>query len=245
MEKILSPLRRAVEDYQMIESGDRIAVGVSGGKDSMALLLSLNALASFYPKPFRVVGISIDPGLDGMSFAEVEAFCQKNQIEYHVKETQIGKIVFDVRKEKNPCSLCAKLRRGALNNAALEYGCNKIALGHHADDVIDTLLLNLVHEGRFGCFSPVTFLDRKQVTVIRPLLYVKEGEIRSCIRRNGIPLVQSTCPANGETERASMHRLCDDLQKQYPDIREKLFGALQRSGVDGWGTDGIRHGRKT
>ena len=234
MNKILSPLRRAVEDYNMIEEGDHIVVGVSGGKDSITLLAALRRLQNFYPKKFSLTGITLAPGIKGMDFSPLSRFADEHDINYIIKKTNIYDVVFEIRKETNPCSLCALLRRGALNNAAIELGANKIALGHHFDDVIETFMMNLIHEGRVGCFSPVTYLDRKDITVIRPLIYATEREIRGCVKRNGFPVIFNPCPADGKTERQSMKDFLVDLEKDYPGVKKRLYGALQRSGIDGW-----------
>ena len=180
--RLLSHARRAVDDYNMIEDGDRIAVGISGGKDSLALLTALAGLRIFYPKKFEVIGISIDMGLEGMDFSPVADYCEKLGVEYRIVKTEISNIIFNVRKEPNPCSLCAKMRRGALNTAAVEAGCNKVALGHHFDDVVETFMLNLFFEGRIGTFSPVTYLSRMDITVIRPLIYMPEKDVRYFVR---------------------------------------------------------------
>lgn len=234
MQKILSPLRRAVEDYDMIADGERIAVGVSGGKDSVTLLAALKRLSLFYPKHFEVIGITLDTGMDGMDFSPLKRFAKEADIELHVIKTNIKQVVFDIRKESNPCSLCAMLRRGALHDAVKELGVNKLALGHHYDDVSETFMLNLIYEGRIGCFRPVTYLDRKEITVIRPLIYATEKEVRSCVARNSLPVVHNPCPANGKTEREGMKCLLQDLEDRYPGVNKRIFGALQRSGIDGW-----------
>ena len=234
MQKALSPIRRAVQDYDMINDGDKIAVGVSGGKDSVLLLVALKRLSMFYPKKFEVTGITLDSNTPGMDFSPIQRLCEKEQIPYIIKKTRIYDIVFNVRKEENPCSLCANLRRGALNNAALELGITKLALGHHNDDVLETFMMNLVHEGRIGCFSPVTYLDRKGVTLIRPMIYMTEGEVRACVNRNGLPVVQNPCPANGHTERQEMKNLLRSLEKDYKGVKERMFGAIQRADIDGW-----------
>ncbi len=176
--RLLSYLRRAVEDYDMIAPGDRIAVGISGGKDSLALLCGLAALRLFYPHPFELVALTVDMGFPGTDYSEVEALCRELDVPYHVKKTEIATIIFDIRKEKNPCSLCAKMRRGVLHSTAKELGCNKVALGHHFDDVVETFMLNLFHEGRIGCFQPVTYLSRADITLIRPLVYMPEKDVR-------------------------------------------------------------------
>lgn len=234
MNKILSPLRRAVEDYNMIGENDHIAVGVSGGKDSVTLLASLKRLQSFYPKKFDLTGIIIDMGIEGTDISPLLRFADENGINLVVRKTNIYDVVFEIRKEKNPCSLCALLRRGALNNAAREIGANKIALGHHADDVIETFMMNLIHEGRIGCFSPVTYLSKKEVTVIRPLIYATEREIKLCVKRNGLPVIFNPCPADGETERQAMKDFLAGMEKDYRGVKKRIFGALQRSGLDGW-----------
>ncbi len=239
MKRLLGHVRRCVEDYNMIDEGEKIIVGVSGGKDSMALLMALHGLSRFYPKSFTVEGITLDMGFPGTDFSEVEEFCHKQGIKYTVKKTDIAQIVFDERKEKNPCSLCAKMRRGALHDAAKESGSAKIALGHHFDDVIETFFLSLFFEGRVNCFSPVTYLDRKQVTVIRPMLYVKEMDIIGIKNRYDLPVVKSTCPADGNTKRQYIKETIRNLEKETPGLKERLFGAVARSDIDGWKEGGI------
>ena len=232
--RLLSYVRRAVDDYSMIEDGDKIAVGVSGGKDSLTLLTALHGLSKFYPKHFEVRAISIDMGLPDMDFSPISALCSELGIEYTVIKTEISKIIFDVRKESNPCSLCAKMRRGALHNAAVELGCGKVALGHHFDDVTDTFMLNLFYEGRIGTFSPVTFLSRTGITVIRPLIYMPEKDIKYYVSRAGLPVVKSTCPADKNTERETVHLLLSDLDRKHKGLRYRIFGAIQRGGIDGF-----------
>lgn len=233
MSKVLGPMRRAVQDYDMIAEGDRIAVGVSGGKDSGALLFALNQLSRFYPKKFSVCAVVIDMGT-GMDYGPLEERIREAGIEYIRKETEISKLVFEIRKEPNPCALCAVLRRGALNRTALEIGANKVALGHHYDDVLETFLLNLIHGGRLGCFQPVTHLDRTGLTVIRPMIYIQEKETRAYCRSCQIPVIENPCPANGNTERQEMKELLRDLEKRFPGLRKRIFGAIQRSGIDEW-----------
>lgn len=217
----------------MIEDGDRIAVGVSGGKDSGALLFALDQLSRFYPKKFSVFAVIIDMG-SGMDYSPLEERIRAAGIECIRKETDISKLIFEVRKEPNPCALCAVLRRGALNRTAVEHGANKVALGHHYDDVLETFLLNLIHGGRLGCFQPVTYLDRTDVTVIRPMIYVKEKDVPSFCRSCDIPVIENPCPANGFTQRQEMKDLLKNLEKKYPGLRKRIFGALQRSGLDEW-----------
>ena len=232
--RLLSHARRAVDDYNMIEDGDRIAVGISGGKDSLALLTALAGLRRFYPKKFEVIGISIDMGLEGMDFAPVAGYCEELGVEYKIVKTEISNIIFNVRKEPNPCSLCAKMRRGALNTAAAEAGCNKVALGHHFDDVVETFMLNLFFEGRIGTFSPVTYLSRMDITVIRPLIYMPEKDVRYFASKNELPVVTSTCPADGNTERENMKQLLASIERQNKGLRYRIFGAIQRGEIDGF-----------
>lgn len=234
MKRILSPVRRAIEDYNMIEEGERIAVGVSGGKDSITLLVALHQLSRFHNKKFSVVGITLDMGIEGMDISPLVEFAKEQGIELIVKKTNINEVVFKIRQEEHPCSLCALLRRGALNDTALENGIKKIALGHHFDDVVETFMLNLFFEGRLGCFRPYTYLDRKDITIIRPLIYLPEKDIKSCVKRQNYPVIFNPCEANGKTERESMKTLLKTLEITYPGLRKRLFGALQRSKIDGW-----------
>ena len=235
MQNMLGRVRRCVDDYHMIEVGDSIAVGVSGGKDSLTLLAVLAGLRSFYPKAFSLRAITIDMGLDGMDFSPVADFCRSIDVPYTVKKTEIGPIIFDYRKEKNPCSMCAKMRRGALGDVLLEQGCNKIALGHHYDDVIETFLMNLFNEGRVGCFAPKTYLSRKDLWMIRPLVFAPEKEIRRAVERTGLPVVKSKCPADGYTQRQATKEFLAQKERESSGFKYRIFGALRRSGVDGWG----------
>lgn len=233
MKKILSLVRRCVEDYDMIQEGDRIAVGVSGGKDSMTLLIALAKLQKFYPIPFTVEAISLDMG-GGMDFSPVTALCKELEVPYTLIETEIMHIIFNVRQEKNPCSICAKMRRGALHEALQQRGISKIALGHHYDDAVETFLLSLFYEGRLSCFQPVTWLDRTEISQIRPLLYCGENVIRSVVARNQIPVVHNPCPADGSTKRQEVKDLLVELKEQYPDLKQKIFGAMQRLPLPEW-----------
>ena len=232
--RLLSHARRAVDDYNMIDDGDKIAVGISGGKDSLALLTALAGLKRFYPKKFEVIGISIDMGLEGMDFSGVAKYCEELGVEYKIVKTEISNIIFNVRKEPNPCSLCAKMRRGALNLAAVEEGCNKVALGHHFDDVVETFMLNLFFEGRIGTFSPVTYLSRMDITVIRPLIYMPEKDVRYFASKTELPVVASTCPADGNTERENMKQLLASIERNNKGLRYRIFGAIQRGEIDGF-----------
>ena len=237
MQKLLSYTRRAIDHYHMIEAGDRIAVGVSGGKDSLALLVALANLRKFYPKPYEVVAITLEMGYEEMDFSAVQALCDSLGVAYIRVPTQIKQIVFDIRKEPSPCSLCAKLRRGALHEAALAADCKKVALGHHFDDVVETYMLSLVYEGRISCFKPVTYLDRKGITLIRPLLYTPEYYIRSFARRMELPIVENPCPADGNTKRQEVKELLRSLEQTHKGLRERIFGAIQRYPLDGWAPD--------
>lgn len=229
MQHILGQVRRCVEDYHMIEAGDTVAVGVSGGKDSLLTLTALARLRDFYPIPFQ-----LETGTPGMSFDAVAELCRELEVPYTRIHVPVYQIVFEERKEKNPCSLCAKLRRGSLNTALTERGIHKIALGHHYDDAIETLLMNLLFEGRIGCFQPVTYLDRTGITQIRPLLYCREDDIRRTVERLRLPVVHNPCPANGSTRRQEVKDLIHQLEGRYPDIKQKLFGSLQRYPLYGW-----------
>lgn len=244
MQKLLSYTRRAVDHYHMIDEGDRIAVGVSGGKDSLALLVALANLRRFYPKQYEVVAITLEMGYEEMDFAPVQALCDALGVEYIRVPTQIKQIVFDIRKEESPCSLCAKLRRGALHDAALAAGCKKVALGHHFDDVVETYMLSLMYEGRISCFKPVTYLDRRGITLIRPLLYTPEHYIRSFARREALPIVHNPCPADGNTKRQEVKDLLRTLEKDNHGLRERIFGAIQRYPLDGWEPDRERYETK-
>jgi len=234
MKKILSRMRRAVEDYKMIEEGDRIAVGISGGKDSLAALLAMNNLKKFYPKKFYLEAITIDMGFDNMDFSKVKELCEKEDIPYHIEKSDISKIIFDYRKEENPCSLCANLRRGAMCSVARERDINKIVYGHHFDDVVNTFYLSLFYEGRLNCFSPVTHLERMDVTVLRPLIYVEERDITGFSKRENLPVVKSTCPADKNTKRQVISDMLNDLDRQNHGLKKRIFTAIKNSEIKGW-----------
>ena len=234
MQHILGLVRRCVEDYNMIEAGETVAVGVSGGKDSLLTLAALARLREFYPKPFEVQAITLETGMPGMSFEPVADYCEKLHVPYIRIAVPVYDIVFQERQEKNPCSLCAKLRRGSLNTALGELGISKIALGHHFDDAVETMLMNLLFEGRIGCFQPVTYLDRSGITQIRPLLYCHEDEIRRAVEKLKLPVVHNPCPANGSTRRQEVKELLVELEGRYPNLRQKIFGAVQRYPLYGW-----------
>lgn len=234
MQEILGLVRRCVEDYDMIQEGETVAVGVSGGKDSLMTLAALARLKNFYPKHFDVVALTVDGGTPGMDFAPVADFCRTLGVEYVRLEVPIYEVVFEERRESNPCSLCAKLRRGALNTAITQRGIRKIALGHHFDDAVETYLMNMLFEGRIGCFQPVTYLSRMDVTQIRPLLYVREKQVRSAAERLQLPVVHNPCPLNGASRRQEVKELIEELEKQYPDLKQKIFGGMQRYPLKGW-----------
>ncbi|NLF34634.1 MAG: tRNA 2-thiocytidine(32) synthetase TtcA [Clostridiales bacterium] len=239
MEKLLSYVRRCVEDYDMIQAGDRVAVGVSGGKDSLTLVAALAKLRTFYPVPFTVEAITLDMGAAAgrapMDFSQVAALCQRLEVPYTVLPSNIHHIIFDQRREENPCAMCAKMRRGGLHNALLARGIRKIALGHSFDDAVETFFLSLFYEGRLSCFQPVTFLDRTGITQIRPLLYCGEDFIRATARRLALPVVDNPCPANGHTKRQEVKELIGDLSERYPNLRKYVFGAMQRLPLPEWG----------
>lgn len=239
MQHILGLTRRCVEDYHMIAPNDRIAVGVSGGKDSLMTLVALARLRKFYPIPFSLEAITLEMGMPGMDFSPVAALCEELEVPYTRIEVPVYQIVFEERREKNPCSLCAKMRRGSLNTALVERGIHKIALGHHYDDAIETLLMNLLFEGRIGCFQPVTYLDRTDVTQIRPLLYCREDEIRRTVENLHLPVVHNPCPADGTSRRQEIKEMITQWERKYPDIRQKLFGAVQRYPLYGWSLEEI------
>ena len=236
LQRILSFVRRAVDDYGMIAEGDKIAVGISGGKDSLTLLASLAALRRFYPAKFDLVALTVDMGFEGVDLSPIATFCQALDVPFIVEKTNIAKVIFEIRKESNPCSLCAKMRRGALHARAKAEGCNKIALGHHFDDAVETFMLNLFHEGRLGCFSPVTYLSRRDLTLIRPLLYAQEKDVRYYVKHAdpSLPVMKSPCPEDGETERETMKVMLRDLERKYPGLRHRIFGALCKGNLDGF-----------
>ena len=233
MQHLCGLLRRCIDDYEMIAPGDKIAVGISGGKDSLALLVLLAELRKYYPKPFSLEAMTVDMGLH-MDFSAVEELCHRLHVPYTIMKTDIGPLIFDIRQEKNPCSMCAKMRRGALHNAMAERGITKIALGHHYDDAVETFLLSLFYEGRISCFQPVTYLSRTGVTQIRPMLYVGEKAVANLAQRLELPVVENRCPADKSTKRQEVKELLATLQGQYPDLKTKLFGAMQRLPLPAW-----------
>lgn len=236
MKKLLSLTRAAVDKYNMIEAGDKIAVGVSGGKDSLALLYALAKLRDFYPKPFSLVAITLDYQFNGIAedYTAIEALCKKLQVEYIVRRTNLWEVIFKTRKEKNPCSLCAKMRRGLLHDTAVANGCNKVAFGHHLDDAAETFLMNLLNGGKIGCFSPVSYLSNKKLYLIRPLIFAYEKDVAAAARRANLPVVKSRCPMDKVSNRQNMKELLKALEKDNPAVRKKIVGALERSHIDNW-----------
>lgn len=231
-------VRRAVDDYHMISEGDRIAVGISGGKDSMLLLAVMNHLRTYYPIPFSLEAITIELGFEGMDFTPVQQFCDELGVPYTCLKTDIKEIVFDVRKEDNPCSLCSKMRRGAINDAITQRGIHKLALGHHFDDAVETFMMSLLFEGRVSCFRPVTFLDRSGVTQIRPLVYAGEKKIANLAAELQLPIVENPCPEDKTSKRYEIKKLLAQMSQDYPDLKSKIFGAMQRMPLPGWGITG-------
>ncbi len=234
MQKLLSQVRKCIRDYQMLSPGDRVAVGVSGGKDSLALLRLLAELREHSAVPFELLAVTLDMGYEELDFSPVADLCARLQVPYTLRQTQIREIVFDIRKEENPCALCAKLRRGILNETAVELGANKVALGHHYDDTVETFALSLIYEGRISCFQPVTYLDRTGLTLIRPMLYLHEKTIRNFAERENLPVVHNPCPADKNTKREDVKALLYELEGRYPGLKDNIFGGLQRSPLPGW-----------
>lgn len=238
MKQVLGAIRRADQDFHMIQPGDRIAVGVSGGKDSLLLLYAMALYRRFSPNPFELTALTVTMGLEPFDLSGVRTLCERLEVPYVVRETEIGRVVFEQRREKNPCALCAKMRRGALAAACTELGLNKVALGHHRDDALETLLMSALFEGRIHTFHPVTRLERSGVTQIRPMVYVSEKQVIHLQRKLVLPVVKSPCPANGETRRAEMKELLDALCRRYPNAREQLLSALMNQEQYGlWNRD--------
>lgn len=227
LQRVLSEVRKAVDDYHMIAEDDKIAVGISGGKDSLTLLYALSSLRRFYPHPFDLVAVTVDLGFANLDLSEIKKLCEKLEVPYTVVKTQIGQIVFEQRQENNPCALCAKMRKGALNEAMKQLGCNKIAYAHHMDDVVETMMLSLLYEGRFHTFSPVTYLDDTGLTVIRPLIYMKEADVIGFVRKYEVPVVKSPCPADGHTKREYVKQLLKQLNTENPGVKQRMFTAIQ------------------
>lgn len=236
LNEFTSLVRRGVDEFQMIDAGDTVTVGVSGGKDSLVLLRALAHLRTYYPKPFELRALTLDIGFLDMDFSPVTAMCAEIGVPYDIIKTDIREIVFDIRQEENPCSLCSKMRRGALNTAIKERGSRKLALGHHADDAIETFFMSLLFEGRINCFKPVTYMSRAEVYQIRPMIYASEAHVERLCRRLELPVITSTCPADRDSKRYEVKALLSGLEGDYPDIRAKIFGAIKRLPLPGWGT---------
>ncbi len=234
LQRVLSLVRKACDEYNMIDEGDKIAVGISGGKDSLTLLYALAKMRRFYPKHYDIIAITVDLGWDNLDLCGIHAFCDMLDVPYVIVKTDIANIVFNERKESNPCSLCAKMRKGALNNAIQEQGCNKVAYAHHKDDVVDTMMMSLIFEGRFHTFSPVTYLDKTGLRVIRPLMFIKESEVKGFVNKYSLPVVKSPCPADKHTKREYVKGLIKSINYENPGVRDRMFTAIKDSNLDGW-----------
>lgn len=234
MQKILSYIRKAIEDYNMIEENDKIAVAISGGKDSMTLLLALKSLQRFYPKHFELIGICVNPGFEFFNSSFIKETCANLDVPFIEEKSHIKEIVFDIRKEKSPCSLCANLRRGILNSIAVQEGCNKIALGHNEDDVLETFIMNIFYTGSISTFAPKSYMDRSKITLIRPLIYTPEKIIKNFIKRNNVQIMPKSCPMDGFSKREEIKNLIKNLQINIPHVRANLYGAIKRSNINGW-----------
>ncbi len=229
LQQVMSYTRRALDDYHMIQSGDKIAVGISGGKDSLALLHALAGLRRFYPEKFELYAVTVDLGFNIQDFSKIEAMCKELNVPYVKVDTDIGKIIFEDRKESNPCALCAKMRKGALNSQMKELGCNKVAYAHHKDDIVVTMMMSLIYEGRFHTFSPVTYLDRMDMTVIRPFMYMQEADIIGFVNKYELPVAKSACPADGYTKRKYVEDLLKCLNQENPGVKERMFTAIENT----------------
>lgn len=238
LKRMLSFVRRAVDDYGMIEEGDVIGVGISGGKDSLALLETLAEMRRFYPKKYEVKAITVNMGFEGVDYSPIAALCERLGVEYRVADTDIAKIIFDIRKEPNPCSLCAKMRRGTLHATAQELGCNKVALGHHFDDTVETFMMNLFFEGRLGCYSPVTYLSNRKITLIRPLIYATEKDVVYFANKRALPIVKNPCPEDHNTERENMKQLLASIERQNKGLRHRIFHAICKGEINGFKPSG-------
>ena len=234
LQKVMSQVRRALDDYHMITDNDRIAVGISGGKDSLTLLLALHGLMRFYPKPFTLHAVTVDLGFDNLDLDKIQELCNKIEIPYTIDKTQIAEIVFEGHREENPCSLCAKLRKGAFNNAIKKEGCNKIAYAHHRDDMIATMFLSLLYEGRFQALEPVTYLEKSGLTLIRPLLYMRESDVVGFTNKAALPVVKSPCPADGKTRRKYVEELLRRIDRETPGAKNRIFTAIENGWLDNW-----------
>ncbi len=234
LQQLYSHTRKAIDDYQLIESGDKIAVGISGGKDSLTLLYALSGLRRFYPKKFDLVAVTVSLGYEEFDLTAVAALCRQLDVPYHVIPTEIAKIIFEERQEKSPCYLCAKMRKGALNNAIKELGCNKVAYAHHMDDVIETAFLSMIFEGRFYSFPPKTYMEDSDLTIIRPMIYVSEAEVKGFQNKYQLPVVKNPCPMDGNTKREYVKQLIRQINLEHPGVKTRLFHAIQTGNIEGW-----------
>lgn len=234
MQKILGYMRKAIDNYNMIEDGDKIAVALSGGKDSISMLMGFKNLQRFYPKKFDIIAVTINPGFEGFDIDLLRNLCNDLDVPFIVEDGHMQEIVFDIRNEKNPCSLCANIRRGMLNSIAIREGCNKIAVGHNEDDVLETFLMNLFYAGSINTFAPVSYMDRSKITLIRPLIYAPEKYIRSFIKRNNISVMPKACPMDGYSKREDMKNFIFNMQKEIPNVRANIYGAIKRANVNGF-----------
>lgn len=234
LQRLYSLTRQAIDQYHLIEDGDHIAVGISGGKDSLTLLYALHGLRRFYPKKFTLSAISVDLGYEGFDLSPIQSLCAQLEVPYQIVKTDIGKILFDQRQESNPCALCAKMRKGALNQAAKDLGCNKVAYAHHMDDVIETMFLSLLYEGRFYAFPPYTYLDRMELSVIRPMIFVPEADVIGFSRKYQLPICKNLCPVDGHTKREYAKQLVRQLEHENPGAKSRFFHAIQEGNIPGW-----------
>ena len=237
MQTLIGQIRAAANTYNLIEEGDKIAVGVSGGKDSLVLLYALSKLKEYHDKSFEVVAIAVDPQFNNepLDYSKIEKLCEELCVPLIIRRTQLSKVIFEERKEKNPCSLCAKMRRGILHNMCKELSCNKLALGHHLDDAAETFVMNLYYGGNVSCFAPKTYLSRKDLTLIRPMIFCEEKDVAKAARKYELPITKAKCPVDGDTKREETKNYLKNLEKQIPDIRNKIIGAMQRGNISGWG----------
>lgn len=226
LQKLYSYTRKAIDDYEMINEGDKIAIGISGGKDSLTLLYALSGMRRFYPKKYELAAVSVDLGLGIQNMDKIKELCDSLEVPFYIEKTEIGNIVFDIRKEKNPCSLCAKMRKGALNNKALELGCNKIAYAHHKDDIIETMMMSFIYEGRINSFAPVTYLEKTGLYVLRPMMYVSEAEVIGFKNKYQLPVAKNPCPVDGHTKREYIKKLISEINKENPGVKERMFTAI-------------------
>lgn len=234
MQKILGYMRKAIDNYNMIEDGDKIAVALSGGKDSITMLMGFKNLQRFYPKKFEIIAVTINPGFEGFDVNLLQKICDDIDVPLIVEDGHMQEIVFDIRNEKNPCSLCANIRRGMLNSIAIREGCNKIAVGHNEDDVLETFLMNLFYAGSINTFAPISYMDRSKITLIRPLIYAPEKYIRSFVKRNNITVMPKACPMDGYSKREDMKQFIFNMQKDIPNVRANLYGAIKRANINGF-----------